>query len=314
MNPSIHHKAIAAAGLLMLFACGGLVHASRGDTIYFAAGGNGTTKILTPAYSPDGQTSAPGFVTVNNGTKCADNTPFCVVFTLMSSLQCAPGFSLVNSATGDVLSLSGSPSSSSQILTGAFAAGTRADTNLSFSIALLVNPQPIPDPGSYTFKIRESLYSGSSYDPSGDRLVQSAILTVRVMVGSYYDVSIVPAGSAFSLSSTSQTLNFGILLPGQSLSADILVRTNVQYRLSLTSVNQGSLVNVADRSSAIGYTLTANGSPVPLSPGPGMVASGAPPTYGNPKRYDLAVRILPFADNPAAGNYSDTIIVTVAAP
>jgi spore coat protein U-like protein len=273
-----------------------------------------TSSSLALAYSPTSLAQASGTVTVNNGTKNADNSQYCVVFTLTNpGQQGGMSLHLSNSATGSELSLSGSPSSQGQVISGAFAAGTSANTNQVFTIVFKLDPSSMPPPGTYSAVINENLYKGSTYPPSGSP-VDSNLLTVTITVGSYYDVSIVPTGSAFSLTSTSISLGFGALAAGLKLGADILVRTNVSYSLSLASAHHGSLANAADPASSIGYSLSANATRCQLNPGPGLVASGAAATYAVAARYSIIVEILSISGNPSAGSYADTVTVTLSAP
>jgi spore coat protein U-like protein len=237
-----------------------------------------------------------------------------VVFTLNNpNVQNKLTFRVVNAATGAAISLSGAPGNESQVLSGDFPTGTAANSKIVFQYAFQVDPADLPAPGTYTARISQKLYGGSTFPPSGAAL-DTNTLTVSITVGSHYDVSVVGSGAGFSLASTNQVLNFGILAAGGQVAADILVRSNVTYSLSLTSANGGRLVNVADSTSAVAYSVTANGTPVPLTPPPGEVAGGAAATFETPMRYSLLFTILPISDFPSAGTYSDTIIVNLAAP
>lgn len=306
--------ALALSALFILFGSGELAARPSNSLLNLANPTTNTTDSLALGYSTGGTTQAAGIVTVNNGTKQADNRPYCVVFTLLNpGQQGGLSFGLVNASNGSSLSLTGSPTSVNQVLSGTFASGTKADTSTVFPIAFQVYPGVLPPPGTYTAVIQESLYGGSTFPPSGSAL-DSNSLTVTITVGSFYDLSVVATGSSFALDSTGRALDFGIIAAGQRLGADILVRSNVSYSLSLSSANRGALVNAIDSTSSIKYALDSNGSRVVLDPGPGSVASGAAPTYGTPSRYAILVTILPFVSYPSAGSYADTIVVNLAAP
>jgi hypothetical protein len=118
--------------------------------------------------------------------------------------------------------------------------------------------------------------------------------------------------SGFSVAATSQSLDFGALSAGKTLAADILVRSNVAYSLSLSSSDKGSFANPSDATSAVANSLSSNGGAVSLNPGP--VASGAPATYGSPVRYAISVTILPILNFPSAGSHADTVTVTLTSP
>jgi hypothetical protein len=315
MNASARRIAVAACALAGLVAGSGELYArSSSNVLNLANPAIDTTSNLALSYSSNSTIQASGTVTVNNGTKSANNGSYCVTFTLTNpGQQGNMSFSLINVSNGNVLSLTGSPGSSSQVLSGSFASGTPANTNQTFTIGFQVNPASMPAPGICTANITENLYGGSTFPASGPILDYNT-LTVTISVGSFYDVSIVPSGSAFNLSSTSQALNFGSLVEGKQVGADILVRSNVSYSLSLSSMNRGVLANSSDPASSVAYSLSSNHSAINLDPGPGLVASVAPATYGNPSRCALLATILPLSSSPSAGAYADTITVNLSSP
>jgi len=277
--------------------------------------GRSTTSTMAVSYSSEATAQASGKVTIKKGTFAGGN--FCVVLTLLSMTQSSPetvSYAMYSPAAtlADQLSLSGAPTSPSQVLSGSFGAGTTKNSTVTLDFAFVVSPTTMPPPGSYIATIDESVYA-STYLPSGTRYA-SHTLKVTVTVGSIYGVSVVPIGSGFSSTSTSQSLNFGVLAPGQSLGADILVRSNVLYSILLASANSGSLVNIADPTSLIGYSLSSNGNAVPLSSGPSSIATRSAATYSSSSRYGIKATIGPFSTFPSAGSYADTITITVSSP
>jgi hypothetical protein len=308
-------KAMASALLIVLSSSWIGLHArSSTNIVNLANPAIDTTSGMALAYSPNASIQASGMVTVNNGSKTADSVAYCVVFTLTNpGQQGGMSIAVANAATGSVLSLSGAPANASQTLSGYFPSGTSANSNQVYTILATVAPSPIPAPGTYSATIVETLYRGSAYPPSGSA-VDTNTLTLTITVGSFYDVSVVPSGSSFSLSSTSQSLAFGALAAGQQLGADILVRTNVSYTLSLSSANKGILANSGDPTSSVAYSLSSNGSSLSLNPGPAVAASGAAATYANSARYAILITISSLASNPSAGAYTDTITVSLASP
>ena len=274
-----------------------------------------TSSTLSVAYSSDTTSQAIGKVTIKKGTFPGGD--FCVVLTLLSMTQASPealSYAMYSPAAtlANQLSLSGSPTSPSQVLAGNFGAGTTKNSTISLDYAFVVSPTTMPPPGTYIATIDESVYA-STYLPSGSPYASNT-LKVTVTVGSIYGVSVVPTGGAFSSTSTSQSLNFGFLAPGQSLGADILVRSNVSYSILLGSANSGSLVNLADPTSLIAYSMTSNGGAVPLASGPSSIASGAAATYSSSARYGVKATIAPFSGFPSAGSYADTVTITVSSP
>jgi spore coat protein U-like protein len=143
--------------------------------------------------------------------------------------------------------------------------------------------------------------------------MDTALFTISIQVGSYYDVSIVASGGTFSLSSTTTTLAFGTIQANESQGSDILVKSNISYSLSLISANGGAFLNASD-ASKLPYSLSVNGSLIALSPGtPTLVANGAQAGYGTPTRYALVATILPYTKLPTQGTYLDTITVNLSA-
>jgi len=128
-------------------------------------------------------------------------------------------------------------------------------------------------------------------------------------VASCAAMCLVPTGSSFSSSSTSQTLNFGNLAQGQVLSCDLLVRKNTSCTLSFNSANQGVLKMSPPTSDQIPYTCTVNGTALNLSTTATMnLPSGV--STGDGTRLPIAITIGNLG-YPAAGNYSDAVTITV---
>lgn len=273
-----------------------------------------TTDSLSITYSPNTTVQASGILTVSNGTKTADNRSFCVVFTLTNpGNQGGLQFSLYNTSTGNQISLSGSPISATEVLSGSFPVGTAPNSKIVFPFEVRIAPDIMPLPGTYTAIISEKLYGDSLFPPSG-AVLDTNTLTVSITVGNHYDVAIVAPNSSFLSSSSQYALEFGTLDPGLSLEADILVKSNVTYSLSLLSSNNGTLVNTTDPDSRIEYSVQTNGSPANLNSGPAFVAIGAPAAPNTPERYRIVITILAFSMYPSAGRYEDSITITLAAP
>ena len=241
----------------------------------------------------------------------------CVVFTELS-MSPAPGseltriaYGLYSSSGSSRLSTSGSPASAQETLGGSFPPHANKNDRLSLGFRVEISPTSLPPPGFHTITLRSDLYA-SAYPPSG-AVVDSEVFTIRVRVGDHYDVSVVPTGAAFSLSATSTTIAFGALESSDDRGADILVKSNVSFVLSLGSANGGAFVNASD-GFRIPYSLSANGVAVHLaSGGNAIVGSNSHATYGNPARFALVVTVIPFTDLPTEGAYSDLITVTLSA-
>jgi hypothetical protein len=288
--------------------------------LFFAAEPSWALKLNAPTapptlvYSPNSVVQGQGSIAVQKGSYVG---AFCVTFA-QTSLTPAPAeglsYGLYQPAASPLyaLALDGSPTNANEVLSGSFAPTDANNKVLNLNFALLVSPATLPPPGSYQARITVSLY-GSAYPPSGG-VVGTKTLTLNVTVGSHFDLAVVPKGSAFSLASTSQSLAFGSLAEGDSREADILVRSNVIYSLTLSSAAGGGLACSAD-GSLLGYALQAGGVLLSLPAGlPASVAAAAPATYSSPARYPVSVDILPFAGLPTEGDYSDSLTLSLSAP
>jgi len=267
-----------------------------------------------PSYSPTATVQAQDSIVLQSA---GYNGPYCIVFTELSR---SPAPSLpqqqINyglfSANGSYqLSVDGTPASAQETLAGVFPYNSKPKDRLTLDFLVEVLPTTLPAPGTNTITLRADLYR-SSYPPSG-RVADTAFFTITILVGSYYDVSVVPSGAVFSLSSTTTTLAFGNIQANESQGADVLVKSNIAYNLSLSSANGGAFLNTSD-ASKLPYSLSVNGSLTALPLGaPILVANGAPAGYGTPARYALIVTVLPYTKLPTQGVYVDTITVNLSA-
>jgi hypothetical protein len=177
-----------------------------------------------------------------------------------------------------------------------------------FEFAYGIPPQRIVAPGDYLGEIEIAAYEGD---------LQSAVLRDRRRV----QVSaLVPAESqvwfserpSFDPTRPNETVRFEQLRGGDERSAAMRVRANAGYEILLQSANGGVLRN-SDPSdtSTIPYTLTVDGAPVALPKGGAVLAlvgSGATPAIGDLRQLRFTIGNVGL---PTAGDYEDTITVTV---
>ncbi len=241
----------------------------------------------------------------------------CVVFTELSRWP-SPGspsqnlvYGLSSTNGSSQFSVDGTSASPQEVLTVVFPSGSKSNDRLVAGFLIEVLPSTLPPPGQYQINLKADIYA-SAYPPSGG-IVDSTIFTITVQVGHWFDVSVVASNSAFSLASTTAALNFGTLAPNVSKGVDILVRSNLSYRLFLSSTNGGALASLLD-GTKIPYSLKVNGSTVGLLPATQSLVTNAPASFGNPARYAVTVTILPYQQLPTEGQYSDLLMVIVSAP
>jgi len=197
-----------------------------------------------------------------------------------------------------------------EVLSGSFPDDSGwSSQDLSFVV--VVPPGQFPQAGMYQDTITLTLYSGTL-----DSYAQKAQRTFRVSVTmpSITELSLVPPGAPFNASSTSSTLNFGILETGKTQVIDVLVRSNQLYSLSLVS-QFGNALRIIDPTdtSEVPLQITINGNPVTLTPNVSyLVVTSASPTPYAGTRYALSFTIQD-ADFPTSGDYSCVLTFTLQA-
>jgi hypothetical protein len=202
------------------------------------------------------------------------------------------------------------PPASSEVLFGYFPAanGNQTQTH-SFTVA--VSGLYFPAAGVYTDTVVMELYAGTFENPGIRAATDSFSLTITVP--QILAMSLVPEGNPFDEFSTALDLNFGILSLGAQRYADLMVRGNVPYQISIMSQNGGVLrpADPAD-SSTVPYAFTINGNAAALPSGVStIVVSGAARTTLSGSRYSLSFTIGDFG-MATEGDYSDILTFTIA--
>lgn len=165
--------------------------------------------------------------------------------------------------------------------------------------------------GTYVDIVQVSIYGYN--ENSGKYLFdQTANFTTVLYVPKKVQVSLLDEGGAFDASSTSKTLDFGIMEQNQEKGADLRILSNGSYRINLSSLNNGKLVQ---GSNSVAYTLRVNGSSVALSSSssnPVQIGSGTITGLAG-DLYNLKVKITESVANKNAGLYQDMITITAIA-
>jgi hypothetical protein len=198
------------------------------------------------------------------------------------------------------------PANASQFISGGSRA--RLGTVRPLSFVFHIPPSQLVAPGTYSDQISIRIYS--AYNDQGAPQA-TANVTFQAAVAPVAGLCLVPTGSGFNNSSTSQTLDFGNLAEGQSKNCDLLVLKNTSCTVGFTSASQGVLKTTPTSSSdQIPYVCTVNGSALNLAQTASVsLPPGVSPTQDGTR---LPVNITIGAiGNAAAGNYRDDITVTV---
>ena len=177
------------------------------------------------------------------------------------------------------------------------------------NFAFVVLPGGFAPAGRYTAQASVSLWQGPF---KSGAFLGSATFYASVTVSDILELSVVPVGAPFDFTSRHAVFDFGFLSAGNVRSADLVVRANVKYGVTLSSAHGGILryTNPAD-SSTVPYELRINGNPLTLVPGVAVpVVLLADSTTSEGRRFRLDAEILPF-DFPTEGSYSDVLTFSI---
>lgn len=295
----------AASVAVLLAAAAGL-----GAATYSVSG-----SALALTYSPTGTVEATGSLTVTKSALVLTKT-FYIAFN-ESQAPATVGESLTygiysKSSSTTAISMAGR-ASTSKMLKVSFSTSTSTSTTVSY--VFRVSPTTFPGASTDGYK---SIYTASLFTKNGTTaLATSSAITTTISVDKIAQVAVRSSTTTSYTFTTAGSdpnyaLSLGVMSEGTTGSARILSRSNCGYELYLTSANGGCLVTAIDSTSSVPYTVSVNkGSSLSLS-SVSKIATGAA-TYSSPAYYDLVVTIQSLSSNPAAGSYTDTITVTVAA-
>lgn len=129
------------------------------------------------------------------------------------------------------------------------------------------------------------------------------------------DISLSSSGGVFDPLATARLMNFGELDSFETQTAEVLINTNVGYRLSLSSQNNGSLRH-SDFPDTVAYVFSVSGAPVSLagsSTNPVVVSSS--PGISPPGGFSvpLSVQIGSLTGGEPGGQYSDIVQFNIEA-
>jgi hypothetical protein len=192
---------------------------------------------------------------------------------------------------------------------------TGAISNSTFQFAVVPTAGLIKPAGSYTTSITVGYYTGtkSGTSISNASLKKTAALGVTLTVPVIYDLSILPsANTTFDLNTYNQTLNFGDMTDGESMSVNAIMRTNAtSWSLAVASTNGGLLKNNTT-ATTVPYTFKYNGTPKTLTATSTVIETGG---WTNTSS-GYATRPLTFTLGDTfntPGTYTDNLTFTLTA-
>jgi hypothetical protein len=128
------------------------------------------------------------------------------------------------------------------------------------------------------------------------------------------DLSVVADGGTFNISNTSYTVDFVDIDPGETQTADVVVRRNTGYSLAAVSLNASKLKH-ATYTDTIPYTVEINGVAASLAAPLTVANIGAgwkTPDY-NRYKFKFIAPAASVLDTKPMGTYNDTITFTLTA-
>lgn len=307
------------------------------------------TRVFGSAYSSGESTSATVTVTNNGGSPCQYivalpnkkagrallSSPTAYYGTVGGEVGDGVAYEVKSGAQVLVGDVEGSGSSSvvasaNQVLSGTLAPGTSQGHQLTLSIP---PRQLVPYvEGGYSDTIDITVYEG----PVGAAMLSSdpqnkAAIKVSVDVKPDVRMSLTPvggaavglwAGNAHDVSAD-YTIDFGDMTKGNvQQQIQLHVASNDGYEISFVSDNGGRLKNKGaiphlktEASSVIDYTMSVNGTPIPLSGQSAFTADAITQPAGTLVSSSLLMTFLVGDTSHAlAGDYGDVITVTISNP
>jgi len=196
-------------------------------------------------------------------------------------------------------------------------AGTTQTLSRSFYNLLGTLPTNLP-PGLYTESLIFRIGARLTNPPAGDYATFPTVLSRAVQfiyeVEKELSFSLVATGGVFDPFSTSRLLSFGELESGESRTADIIIKTNVGYRLQASSENNGRMQHSSG--ATVDYSLSVSGTNVSLAGSSGtpvLISSNSTssPTLGFV--LPLVVEVGSLTGAEPGGDYTDSVRFTIEA-
>jgi len=196
--------------------------------------------------------------------------------------------------------------SASEVISGTFV-GDIATYNTVYYAYIDADANQYIKYGNYSKNFLLKLYEG---DFSNKILRDTKLVHFAFTQFKSVDISLVSTGSAFNLTDTSQTLDFGKLSEGISRGFDIVMLYNAGYTISINSANAGRLKHLTAKK-YISYVLSLDGVPVGLASVSTLVKSAVGISSPNGTRLPVSVKIGSILGS-TPGIYTDTITINVA--
>lgn len=240
------------------------------------------------------------FVAMDNGGAGSYSTRV-----IQSNMQTYPIQFYKDAARNQVLKseFEGTPS---EVLFGTFAGGTSTFNTVYYAYLDATTNQYI-GAGNYNKNFTLKLYEGDFNNRTlrDTKVVQFAFTQYKSI-----DISLISTGSAFNVTDTTQSIDFGNLTEGATRGFDIVLLYNAGYSVSMSSTNAGKLKHSTEKK-FVPYSLSVDGIPVALTNAATVVKSASGISTPNGTRLPVTVKIGNLTDS-TPGTYTDTVMVNVS--
>ncbi len=194
-----------------------------------------------------------------------------------------------------------------------------AVTNTNVLYARMGALPVVLEPGLYTESLIFRVAARLTNPPAGDWAIWPVVLSRAVQfvyrVEKELSLSIVATGDVFDPFSTAKLMSFGELDPAETRVADVIVKTNVGYRLKASSRNDGFLKHLAS-GGTIAYIFRAAGLPVNLvgsSSSPVVISSSVSNSPPVGFLIPVEVEIGAVTGTELEGEYIDVLSLSIEA-
>ena len=203
----------------------------------------------------------------------------------------------------------------SQVIVGTFAALSSGATN-HHSFAWTITPQQIRNATSSVYSDTATLTLYTGILNVVWLQVDTKNITFQSRIDSDVDLSLVDSGSAFDITDTLQTVDFGNLASGVAKGFDLVIRSDDGYKVTLQSANKQKLaIQSGTYTDKVAYTMTVGGTSVDLTSGAAVspvAVSGATTAQGGVV-LPVLITLGTLTGHETAGTYQDIITVGVSA-
>lgn len=189
---------------------------------------------------------------------------------------------------------------------------SQVNTNQMYVLMPTVGPGLAP--GIYSESLIFRVAARPINPPAGDWSIWPVVLSravqVRYQIAKDLYFSLVASGDVFDSNSTSMLMTFGDMRQVSTRQADVIIQTNVGYKLYVSSKNNGKLIHNQSPAHSVSYIFTLAGTDFNLAGSlslPLLVSQNANPSTPFGYILPLQIELQAITGSEAGGDYSDQI-------